>query len=402
MVAQPVVDTSLIRQWSDSGFSLVQTDDVGARHLGEHIIAASGIHYLYGRLSGWQLIGESYYMSGRLDSALYYYRLALALSVAEHYRAETGNNHTALASILQEKGDLDSAMLHYDKAIGVFSALEDSFSLSDAMLRRGNVQSSLGHHDAAMASFLACLRISEALDRKAYIGYSYGSMGIIYDKQGDYAKAETYFLKALEIFRSMGNIYGQISYTNNLGILHKNTGEYDKAMAYYVQCLALSDSIGYDRGRLSAHTNMGLLLEKTGYFENALHHAARGLSYADSLQAKEPYADNLNTIARAHLGLKQYQAAREYAEASLLWAPWKSSVTRHSRFQTLPMRPEITKADCGITDPIQRSGTACTTWKKQSRSPHCRRSTRRRKKIMKYDCWLKTRNLRMRERRSYG
>lgn len=340
--AQPNPDTALIRQWVDSGNALAYSDAQRALQFGTNAVAASGDDYAFGKLNGLQVLGEAYYHIGQLDSALYYYDQALRFSIMTGNKDETGNNHTGIASILMESGDLDSAIVHYDDAIGIFWAISDSLALSDAILRRGNVHSSMGNHDEAMASFMECLKISEALDRRAYIGYSLGAIGIIHDKQGNYQTSEEYFLRAMEIFTELGDIYGQIGYANNLGILNKNMGRFEKSMSYYDQCLMLSDSIDFDRGRLSAHTNLGILNEKMGRFESAVYHASQGLEYALKMQANETYADNLNSIARAQMGLKSYSEALENAEEALRIGTEVGSLEKQ-RDATLTLS-EITRA----------------------------------------------------------
>jgi DNA-binding CsgD family transcriptional regulator len=96
--------------------------------------------------------------------------------------------------------------------------------------------------------------------------------------------------------------------------------EYEKSRDAYTQSLMFADSIDFDRGRLSGHTNLGILNVHMGLYENALEHSRIGLDMARQFQAKESISDNLNWMARAQSGLKDYSNALINAEQALMLA----------------------------------------------------------------------------------
>jgi tetratricopeptide (TPR) repeat protein len=276
--------------------------------------------FYFGTVNSLQIIGEYYYSTGQLDSAVFFYKKALESSQRKKDLKENGNNFTSIASILHEAGARDSALQYSQLAIRTFEDLRDSSNLCDAWLRHGNVYNTMGHHDLALESFFKSIRICEAIHNDEYVGYNYGSIGIIHDKQGNYPKAEEYFLKALDVFKSSGNVYGQMSIHNNLGIMYKNMKHFKKSLDAYTQSLVFADSLNLDRGVMMAHTNIGILNVQMGLFENGLHHNTMGLQLAREYQAKESIAGNLNWIARAQMGLYDYENALRNADESLLIA----------------------------------------------------------------------------------
>ncbi len=315
--ARQVIDTSQIRQWIDTAMNERYDAPDKADALARRAWQASQPDYYFGILNSLQILGETFYTKGLLDSALVYYYKALRCSQSEKDPSESGNNFTGLATLYLERGDPDSSLHYYDQAIRTFEALNDSSALSDALLRLGNVYNDLGNHDQALSLYMRSLRISEALHREDYIAYNYSAIGVINDKQGNYQKAEEYFFKAKDHFRASGNLYGQIGAINNLGILYKNMKDYRKSMDAYQECLRLADSLDYGRAQLSAHTNLGILSVQTGNLENALQHSETGLQLATKYQDKEAIADNLNWMARAQLGLGDDNKALQNAQESL-------------------------------------------------------------------------------------
>ncbi|HLF65798.1 MAG TPA: tetratricopeptide repeat protein [Saprospiraceae bacterium] len=317
---QQRIDTLLIRQWIDSAWDYSDTKPDRTLTFGRQALRASHHTYYFGELNGLQTIGEAYYTLGQLDSAAFYYALALQRARAENDNKEIGNSCTSLASIFLESGARDSSLHYYQLAINTFQEVRDSSSLCDAYLRCGNVYNTMGNHDLAIHSYLQSIRICEAIGNDEYTAYNYGSIGIVHDKQGNYPKAEEYFLKALDQFRTLNNIYGQVGAFNNLGILYKNMKDYQKSADAYAQSLILADSIDNRRGVLSAHTNLGILNVQMGLHENALTHCKIGLQLAREFQVKESISDNLNWMSRAQMGLEDYPNALINANEALILA----------------------------------------------------------------------------------
>ena len=313
---QGQVDTATIRNWVDSAWNIRFDNPALARLLAQKAFEASGESYYFGKMNSLQLIAEDCYNAGKLDSAIYFYSLALQLSQAQRDLKEDGNNYTALASIYMGSGERDSSLYYYQLALNTFEQLRDSSGLCDCWIRYGSVHNTMGHHARAIEAYMTSLRICEAIGRTSHIAYNYGALAIVHDKQGN-EKAEEYNLKALVEFRKSDDLYGQMGVHNNLGIMYKNRKEYSKALDQYTQTLLLADSIPYDQGRLSAHTNLGILNVQMGFLENALHHSAIGLQLARTFQQKEAISDNLNWIARAQAGLKDYEHALENAQEAL-------------------------------------------------------------------------------------
>ncbi len=313
---QPV-DTAIVKKWIDTAWKIQFDDPQRSMKLALRALAESDDVYYFGMLNGKQLLGEGYYSAGQLDSAIFFYLQALHLSLAKEDDKESGNNYTSLATIYADRGDRDSSLQYFQKAILLFEGLKDSSSLADVLLRRGNVYSDIGNDDQAMEAFMHSLRISEAIHRDEYIAHNFISIGVVNDKQGNYTTAEEYFLKAQAIFKKQNDWFGEMSIYNNLGILYKNTGHRQKSMEAYQQSLEIADSTNFGRGQLSANTNLGILNVQMGFYENGLQHSSLALQLAREFEDKEAISDNLNWIARAQLGLKDYLHSEQNATEAL-------------------------------------------------------------------------------------
>ena len=316
-LAQVEADTFLVRRWIDSAWDMRIEDPQRTLILAQKALANSPAEFYFGNVNALQLYGESYYGLGKMDSALYFYHLALHASRLAHDNYETGNNYSSLASIFLTTGRKDSSLYYYELAIDLFETSKDSSSLSDALLRYGNVHNDMGHHAQAIEAYLASIRICESIGKELYIAYNYGAIGTVHDKQGNYEQAKKYFLQAKEVFQKLDDWYGLMGVYNNLGILYKNQEKYDEALEAYNQSLVYSDSIAFAPGQLSAHTNLGILHTQLKQFELALHHSSIGLELSYTFEDKDAIGDNLNWMAQAQLGLKDYTTALNNANAAL-------------------------------------------------------------------------------------
>lgn len=327
-MAQGHRDTMLIHRQIDSAWDIGLADAPKMLELAKKAMMASTPDYYFGILNARQIFGEVAFGAGQLDSAVYYYLLALQTAKTEKDEKETANTYTSLATIHTESGDRDSALYYSELAIGIFRHLKDSSNLCDILLRTGNVHNAMGHHDVAIASYMESIRICEGIGNGEYVAYNYGSIAIVYDKQRQYVQAESYFLKALDAFEKEDDGYGQAGVLNNLGILYKNMKAYEKSNESYTRSLKLADSLDLGRLRLNLHSNLGILQVEMGKYENALSYIEEGLKLGEYYQAKESIADNLNSKARAQAGLHDYPSALTNATEALRLSREVSSFER--------------------------------------------------------------------------
>ena len=144
--------------------------------------------------------GHIFKSLGDFDSALYFYKRGLIISVSNGFRERR-------KSILNELG-----MLHYDYSI----------------------------YNKALSYHLESLKMREKDRNDKQIAFSCNNIGLVYYHIGDLDKAIFYLERSLDIKKSLGLNF--TSTLGNLGLCYTNLEDHDKAIEYYERVMALCPS----------------------------------------------------------------------------------------------------------------------------------------------------------------
>jgi serine/threonine-protein kinase len=219
-------------------------------------------------------LGDVLRQARRLDEALAYYRVALAL------RPQTLVVYNNLGIALVDKGQIDEAIACLKKAIALDprSALAHS-NLGAALVDKGQVDEAIGCYKKAIAlnprSAPAHNNLGIALTRKALVGEAmtyhkkaialdpgfataHNSLGIALMRQGKLDHAMACFQQAITLNPRFVRAH------NNFGIALTRQDRVDEAIAYFKKAIAL------DPRQFETHYNLGHVLWRKGQTEDAI------------------------------------------------------------------------------------------------------------------------------------
>jgi tetratricopeptide (TPR) repeat protein len=283
-----------------------------------HLIAQSEESNSYpAEVNGYQLIGETYYMMGKLDSSSHFYLIALEICTREDDPLEMSNSLVSLASVETEKGNFDVAIEYYERAIEYQNETGNNGHQCDAHLRMGNLLINSDELDRAMAAYLKGIDYCEKAGNRVFMGYGYDAIGTIHKKQQNFEKAVEMYEHSREIYLEEGDTMGLSGYHNNVGIVYKNQGKFEEAYDHYLEGLALMKTQHYKRAEMSFLVNMGIVSNKMNKTDQALEHLREGLGIAQPIGITVSLADIYKEMAVAFLSLNQLDSAMIYADRAV-------------------------------------------------------------------------------------
>jgi tetratricopeptide (TPR) repeat protein len=288
-----------------------------------------------GQLNATQLIGESYYMMGRLDSAFHYYSLAMDLATAEGDRNEIGHTHTSLAGISADRGERDVAIYHFNQSLQLRVNDQDSIEICDVAVRYANCLGDSDMPQQAMEKYLLGLKYCRAIADELTIAHAYNGMAIVHKKQRNFDKALELLDSARFYYARLGEDLFVASVLNNRGVLKKQLGRYAEAGKDYQEGLEAMEAAGYDRGIMSFNQNLGILANIQREPDLALMHCGKALQMARDIDIPMTISEALNEIAKSYLMKNELSTAESSIDESIEVAQRiKSLEKEHQAWET--------------------------------------------------------------------
>jgi len=259
----------------------------------KHLSAVSGYDYL--RIQIQNQIASIHFFEKQVDSALYYYRLAL--STAQKARILSPGSYRGIGNCYYVQKKLDSAVSYYYLGLTLLEQLPNP------------------HERAAV----------------------FNNLSNVYADQGKIDSAQHYLQVARAIYQQMGDVEGLAGTTINLAEVCRQTSRPHLARQYVREALQLADSVRSLSHQRDAHIELSyvdsILAEQTGqraYWRSAFTSLRRALTYNDSIyndenrrslervKARYEY-DKREALIKAEQAQERSLAALKLREARRRW-----------------------------------------------------------------------------------
>ena len=214
--------------------------------------------------------GIIYYELGTYERALKNYVLALEIGERHNDRRIQAFVHTNIGIIYSALTNYEQAIFHYRSSIRLEDELDNNSGKAKCLTNLGvcffkmqNMDSSLFYHQKALAIYTIS-------DERKGIAHSLLNIGSIYQEQKNYEKANDYFQKGLAIKQTIQDALGEIIALNNLGRLRVVQGKTDEAIAYLEQAYVQSDQIHSLYYKVETSLLLAQLYEEQGQSKEAM------------------------------------------------------------------------------------------------------------------------------------
>ncbi|MFK5855276.1 MAG: sensor histidine kinase [Bacteroidota bacterium] len=268
-------------------------------------------------------MGDIHRITGQTDSALFYHRHALRLSLTENDSATEAKIYNNIGIVFKSRGIYDSAFYYFIKSEQLYRDLGMNSKSLLSLLNIANVYERQQNYDKAIQLYEQCyadgkksnelelsfkaktnmavvyyymgdnkeseLAFLDAIDfniqnnNEKTLSLLYGNLSLVYEMQGDMEKAIITSKKSLQLARKVNNSKIEIQALNNLGIFYKLQNEYGIAVKYYEESLAVASKAGNTDDQLRVLKNLSLLNEDIGDYKVALAYYTEYSSLKDSI-----------------------------------------------------------------------------------------------------------------------
>ena len=254
----------------------------------------------------------SYYNVSQYDSALFYYRNALAnTDDGEPNRGWWGSIYSGLGACHLAQGRLDSATSYYKKALRDFRTVNDQDNIALTSISLSAIYKNQGLYEEALEHAIIALKISEHKDAPQSLAWCYNTIALIFTKIKNYPEATEYYHNAIKSFTKFDTANLAKSY-NNLGELFILTHQYDSARINLNRAAKLKRHLNDTKGFARTINNLGKVSMLTGNLSNAAKEFNQSLIIQHEFDDPNGMIELLNNLGELLLLKSDYKRSKKY------------------------------------------------------------------------------------------
>lgn len=254
------------------------------------------------------------------ETAKKYYRQALALSKKLGYKAGELKYASYYSSVLNIQGFFDSSLAVNLNALQMAKKMKDSLAIVKASFNVANSYTFLSKNDSTLYYYFQVLPYLEKQKDNRMLSIAYNNLQEIYRRLHQYQKGITYGKAGVAMSRANKDSLKLEYGLTNLGTNYASLHFMDTALACYKEAFEISKKIGDQYGESAAWLNIADIDYQQGRYEAAKRGYTKALKIARELALNETATIALKGLAMYFLQMKNYAAARQYADSSLALA----------------------------------------------------------------------------------
>jgi tetratricopeptide (TPR) repeat protein len=255
----------------------------------------------------WQyLCASACFNLTEMDSTLWY-----ALRVITYCRANPTNpdakrlearTQNLIANYYGRMSNPDSALHYYRKALAYFSTTSDVDSKLLLYINMADASIGKGNYPEGLRWYRTALYVSDSTGNRTSVFPIYSGLGRVYMDLKDYQGSEHYYTMA-EASLPRQPLIDQYIYSNNRGNLYYFWKKYPQALHWFNRAMGLVRPGGYEFHIQLSALNLADTYLHLGRLDSAAHYAEMGKVYFQQIQ--QASAAYYNTTIRAGIALKR-------------------------------------------------------------------------------------------------
>lgn len=237
-----------------------------------------------------------YYSESNIDSAMKYTHLGMAHMDKMHWDKGRAAMFTCFRNIYSNRGMFDSAAYFNKKALAISIRLKDSVNIAVHYNNLGALANAKADFSTAAAYYSRALQIARMTDNHYIAGKSYINLALIHQYQNDLPKARSFAKLALGSFQSAGEEGEYAHVLRLLGDISLGQNQADTAFVFFTSALNLARKQGNKKEEAGILSAMAPYFQTKGQLDKALEYT---LASKKLWEAFDPDSeDAINNLAQ--------------------------------------------------------------------------------------------------------
>jgi two-component sensor histidine kinase/Tfp pilus assembly protein PilF len=250
-----------------------------------------------------------FYNHAIYDSAIHYYKQALASQHETPNLSWLGNVHFGIGSSYASVGRADSAIIYFQRALNFFFSIRDDDNIEITSANLSVAYKNLGLYEEALRAAYTAAKTLEKKVPSLNLAISYHTLASILAKTGDYDEATKYYQDAIRLFAKFNISYQAKSY-NNLGELFILVRQYDSARNNLIRAIKIKRQLDDLEGVARTQNRLSKVWILTGKLSMAEKELEETYATQKQLDDRVGMMETLNNLGELYLLTHRYNQSR--------------------------------------------------------------------------------------------
>ena len=181
----------------------------------------------------------------------------------------------------------------------------------------GVIQDIEGKSKEAIGLLLQAIRIQEKHQFREDLSFSYNNLGVAHFYQNNYGIALKYYQKSYQIDSLLSNQSGAAGTLVNIGLILTYQNKSEQAKRNYLLALDSYKALKDSNGICSVFSNLGKISFEKEAYQTAIDYYQKSIKYVPEKAGIEVAFTPYYGLANAHIQLKRYSEAIQFAHIAI-------------------------------------------------------------------------------------
>jgi two-component system, NarL family, sensor kinase len=248
------------------------------------------------------------------DSSRYFSEKGLELASRINYLSGIHRIYTIIGTSFIVQSQYKNALDAFFKSLELAISNHDRKRVLYAYNNIGAVYIKTNQYRDALDSFLKAKELFNSMDDSAGISSLNNNIGQIYYELGEDEKAKKYYFRAYNAFKAENDLHNLLAVSANIANYYFKMNIPDSADYYFDYSLTLADSLDNKFLQKNIKAKKGNFLLSLGDYLGAVDCYMASDSLAKVLNVRQERPSPVIGLAKAYLGMKNYEKALYFAE----------------------------------------------------------------------------------------
>lgn len=254
------------------------------------------------------------------------------------------------------KGEYDSAMFYFRASNRLFGETGPSDSWAKSLMVMANVYIMTDRLDSALILEQQALDYQLAEGLSVSAGKTLVNMSFVYSRKGKYAKALELLFAGLVRFEKGGDNYWRNISLSRMGSLYAQMDRFDSAIFVYEKAMPYWDSIGNHFALSEDLNNIGTIYEAQGKLDDALKVYKQAMKYRMAMNNQYGIAVSNMNIASVFMLKDQLDSALYYLDPAIIF--FRKNKNIHPYVHALRLKGNILSLQTKLTESLEITSEA--------------------------------------------
>jgi len=267
------------------------------------------INYQKGYAMGNNWLGETYFLQGKYDTALKYYKITNKTFEKIGKNKLWSYSLIVIANAYSMIGENDSSKILYKQVIDFNKSKKDILSASKSMINLAQLYSNVGQFTLAKKYLYEAKLNFKTINNDQWTNLTDKTLANLYGRIHEHDSALVIYKSLINSYTEKDDFYALGEAYANLSVLYEGIGEFDSALVACKKSLEYRNIVNDPRGKAVSEMNLASVYFNLKEYDSILQYLESSRTFLEKTNSYHPLTYNYLLTGNYYAAIKELQKA---------------------------------------------------------------------------------------------